>query len=78
MLINLLCCIEKANLHVQIAVSLQYIISLLLLLFYIPLFIAVYSTRMGRKFKRFHSNNGEMLFQSDAPSGCQSGVQVSD
>ena len=35
---------EKANLHVQIAASLQYIISLLLLLLYVPLFIAVYST----------------------------------
>ena len=33
---------------------------------------------MGRKFTRFHSNNGEMLFQSDAPPGCPSGVQVSE
>ena len=64
---------EKANLHVQIAASLQYIILLLLLLLYVPLFIAVYSTWMGRKFTRFHSNDGEMLFQSDAPSGMDAG-----
>ena len=35
---------EKANLDVQIAASLQYIISLLLLFVYVPLFIALYST----------------------------------
>ena len=35
---------ENFNLHVQIAVSLKYIISLLLLLIYVPLFVAVYST----------------------------------
>ena len=35
---------EKANLHVQIAPSLQNIILQLLLLLYVPLFIAVYST----------------------------------
>ena len=34
---------EKANLHVQIAASLQYIISLLLLLLYVPVFTAWYS-----------------------------------
>ena len=35
---------EKANLHVQIAASLQYINALLFLLLYVPLFIAVFST----------------------------------
>ena len=35
---------EKAYLHVQIATSLQYIISLLLLLLDVLRFIAVYST----------------------------------
>ena len=35
---------ENVTLHVQIAVSLKYIISLLLLLLYVPLFVAVYST----------------------------------
>ena len=35
---------EKASLHMQIAASLQYIISLPLLLLYVPLFIALYST----------------------------------
>ena len=51
------------QLHLKMLICtcrLPYIISLLFLLLYVPLFIAVYSTWMRRKFTRFHSNGGRV------------------